>query len=78
MSDASPAPTTPLSPLGQAAQQEGIGVTQMLIVADVKRSVSFYRDVLGATVLREHSRHASLPQRLARHQQRRRADARQA
>ena len=27
----------------------------MLIVADVKRSVNFYRDVLGATVLREHS-----------------------
>jgi catechol 2,3-dioxygenase-like lactoylglutathione lyase family enzyme len=30
-------------------------MTQMLIVADVKRSVSFYRDVLGGTVLREHS-----------------------
>ena len=30
-------------------------MTQMLIVADIKRSVSFYRDVLGATVLREHS-----------------------
>ena len=55
MSDPSPTPTTQLSPLGQAAQQDGIVMTQMLIVADVERSVSFYRDVLGATVLREHS-----------------------
>ena len=55
MPDASATPTTQLSPLGQAAQQDGIVMTQMLIVADVKRSVSFYRDVLGATVLREHS-----------------------
>ena len=29
------------------------GVTNTLIVADIKRSVVFYRDVLGATVLRE-------------------------
>jgi lactoylglutathione lyase len=28
-------------------------VTNTLIVADIKRSVVFYRDVLGATVLRE-------------------------
>ena len=28
-------------------------VTETLIVADIQRSVSFYRDVLGATVLRE-------------------------
>jgi lactoylglutathione lyase len=28
-------------------------VTVTLIVADISRSVSFYRDVLGATVLRE-------------------------
>src|SRR5262249_72139 len=28
-------------------------VTETLIVADIARSVSFYRDVLGATVLRE-------------------------
>ena len=28
-------------------------VTNTLIVADIKRSVAFYRDVLGATVLRE-------------------------
>jgi len=55
MPDASPTHTTQLSPLGQAAQQEGIVLTQMLIVADVKRSVNFYRDLLGATVLREHS-----------------------
>jgi lactoylglutathione lyase len=55
MSGPSPAPTTQRSPLGHAAQQDGIVVTQMLIVADVERSVSFYRDVLGATVGREHS-----------------------
>ena len=55
MSDAAPTPTIRPSPLGQAAQQDGVVVTQMLIVADVKRSVSFYRDVLGATVLREQS-----------------------
>ena len=28
-------------------------VTNTLIVADIQRSVAFYRDVLGATVLRE-------------------------
>lgn len=28
-------------------------VTNTLIVADIKRSVAFYREVLGATVLRE-------------------------
>jgi catechol-2,3-dioxygenase len=28
-------------------------VTNTLIVRDVKRSTAFYRDVLGATVLRE-------------------------
>ena len=28
-------------------------VTNTLIVADIKRSVAFYRDVLGATVLRD-------------------------
>src|SRR5271170_4251087 len=28
-------------------------VTNTLIVGDIKRSVAFYRDVLGATVLRE-------------------------
>ena len=28
-------------------------VTNTLIVADIKRSVAFYRDVLGGTVLRE-------------------------
>jgi catechol-2,3-dioxygenase len=28
-------------------------VTNTLIVRDIKRSVAFYRDVLGATVLRE-------------------------
>ena len=28
-------------------------VTNTLIVGDIQRSVAFYRDVLGATVLRE-------------------------
>ena len=41
------------SPLGQAAEEQGIVLTQMLIVADVERSVRFYRDVLGAEVLRD-------------------------
>jgi len=41
------------SPLGQAAEEQGIVLTQMLIVSDVERSVRFYRDVLGATVVRE-------------------------
>src|ERR1700716_2472881 len=54
-----PNPTTTRrrSPLADAVAEspDGIVLTQMLIVADVERSVSFYRDVLGATVLREHS-----------------------
>jgi len=41
------------SPLGQAADEQGIVLTQMLIVADIERSVRFYRDVLGATVVRD-------------------------
>jgi catechol 2,3-dioxygenase-like lactoylglutathione lyase family enzyme len=41
------------SALGQAAEEQGIVLTQMLIVADVERSVRFYADVLGATVVRE-------------------------
>jgi catechol 2,3-dioxygenase-like lactoylglutathione lyase family enzyme len=41
------------SPLGQAAEEQGIVLTQMLIVEDIERSVGFYRDVLGATVVRE-------------------------
>ena len=41
------------SPLGQAAEEQGAVLTQMLIVADIDRSVGFYRDVLGATVLRD-------------------------
>ena len=41
------------SPVAAAAQRDGIVVTQMLIVGDLGRSVRFYRDVLGATVLRE-------------------------
>ena len=47
--------TSHRSPLGQAAAEHGIVLTQMLIVADVERSVRFYRDVLGATVTREGS-----------------------
>ena len=41
------------SPLRQAADEQGIVLTQMLIVADSERSVRFYRDVLGATVVRD-------------------------
>jgi catechol 2,3-dioxygenase-like lactoylglutathione lyase family enzyme len=41
------------SPLGPAAEEQGIVLTQMLIVADFDRSIRFYRDVLGATVVRE-------------------------
>jgi catechol 2,3-dioxygenase-like lactoylglutathione lyase family enzyme len=43
------------SPLAEAVadSREGIVMTQMLIVADVERSVAFYRDVLGAIVERE-------------------------
>jgi catechol 2,3-dioxygenase-like lactoylglutathione lyase family enzyme len=41
------------SPLGEPTGHEGTVVTQMLIVADIERSARFYRDVLGATVVRE-------------------------
>lgn len=41
------------SPLAEAARRDGAIVTQLLIVADVDRSLRFYRDVLGATVERE-------------------------
>lgn len=43
------------SALAQAVSnsEEGVVVTQMLIVADLARSVAFYRDVLGARVERE-------------------------
>ena len=41
--------------MSEVDQNAGIKfvVTNTLIVRDVKRSVAFYRDVLGATVLRE-------------------------
>ena len=41
--------------MSEADQSAGVKfvVTNILIVRDVKRSVAFYRDVLGATVLRE-------------------------
>jgi len=40
-----------MSQAGQSAELKFV-VTNTLIVADIKRSVAFYRDVLGATVLR--------------------------
>lgn len=50
-----PASHTRRSPLAEAVSnsEEGVVVTQMLIVADLARSVAFYRDVLGARVDRE-------------------------
>ena len=41
--------------MSEAVQSAGLKfvVTNTLIARDVKRSVAFYRDVLGATVLRE-------------------------
>ena len=41
-----------MSPSDQSAELKLV-VTNTLIVADIQRSVAFYRDVLGATVLRE-------------------------
>jgi lactoylglutathione lyase len=41
-----------MSPSDQSAELKFV-VTNTLIVADIRRSVAFYRDVLGATVLRE-------------------------
>lgn len=32
----------------------GVELTQLLVVSDIKTSVAFYRDVLGATVFREY------------------------
>ncbi|MBV8735406.1 MAG: VOC family protein [Solirubrobacterales bacterium] len=43
------------SPLGQAAEEQGTVLTQMLIVADIERSVRFYRDVLGAMFVRDNA-----------------------
>ena len=37
----------------EAAARTGMALTQMLIVSDLARSIPFYRDILGATVLRE-------------------------
>ncbi len=45
----------PHSPIAVVAAREGIVMTQMLIVADTERSVRFYRDVLGATLVRENA-----------------------
>jgi len=33
---------------------DGVELTMLLVVADVPRSVDFYRDVLGATLVREY------------------------
>ena len=44
--------TITISQLDQGAEVKFV-VTNTLIVRDVQRSVAFYRDVLGATVLRE-------------------------
>jgi lactoylglutathione lyase len=41
-----------MSPSNQSAELKLV-VTNTLIVRDIHRSVAFYRDVLGATVLRE-------------------------
>jgi len=41
-----------MSPSDQSAELKFV-VTNTLIVRDIQRSVAFYRDVLGATVLRE-------------------------
>ena len=41
-----------MSPSDQSAELKFV-VTNTLIVAEIERSVAFYRDVLGATVLRE-------------------------
>ena len=41
-----------MSPSDQSAELKLV-VTNTLIVRDIQRSVAFYRDVLGATVLRE-------------------------
>ena len=41
-----------MSPSGQSAELKFV-VTNTLIVRDIQRSLAFYRDVLGATVLRE-------------------------
>jgi hypothetical protein len=64
----------------QADQNAGLKfvVTNTLIVRDIRRSVAFYRDVLGATVLREGEPALLRRQHLAHHQCRRRPDRRQA
>ncbi len=41
------------SPLARAVEEHGVVLTQMLIVTDIERSVRFYRDILGATLVRE-------------------------
>ena len=53
----SEAATRGRSPLADAVSNsaEGIVVTQMLIVDVIERSIGFYRDVLGASVERDHA-----------------------
>jgi catechol 2,3-dioxygenase-like lactoylglutathione lyase family enzyme len=44
---------TTLETPAEAATRTGMSLTHMFIVSDVSKSVAFYRDVLGASVLRE-------------------------
>jgi extradiol dioxygenase family protein len=37
----------------EAARRDGTALAHMLIVSDIQRAVRFYRDVLGATIIRE-------------------------
>ena len=64
--------------MSEADQSAGVKfvVTNTLIVRDVKRSVAFYRDVLGATVLREGAHISQTWQHLAYDQPRRWPDRR--
>jgi catechol 2,3-dioxygenase-like lactoylglutathione lyase family enzyme len=45
-------PAAHRNPIAAAAARDGAVMAHMLIVADIERSVRFYRDVLGAAVVR--------------------------
>jgi lactoylglutathione lyase len=53
MNEQSGAGGSPVSSIAEAARRDGIVVAQMFIVHDIDRSVRFYRDVLGAILVRE-------------------------